>query len=341
MAKLFIQPSALQALCDEAVAEQGRRADANETLLVAQSLTAASIKVVGTIYPGMAARQLVTVNPKVGPGAKKFTWHRMDHEEACEFIENAADDVPLVDAFTTEMEGKTKGLASGFKFTTDDARRIIFAKSQGRQQDVTLEVNKMQLVDESIERKKDKVFAHGDATHNLPGMLSSSNVTQVDAAASLVGGFTRSWVGADKTPMEILADLRAWVDAVFNQSHGKFIPNGCVMPINRYRKIASTPVDPSHGNYDTILQAFQKSNRDSGIGDLKILMWNECLTADGGNPRGLLGHFSAQTIELIDPMGLVARPPQSKNFADIVPVESAVGGTVIYQPLAFAYMDQF
>lgn len=334
----FIAPDLLQAMCDAAVSAEGRRADANETAIVAGSLTAAAIATVGTIYPGLVARQLCSAQPGIGPGDDTFTWHRFDETGMADFIVNFADDLPSVDQFALEMTGTAKSIATSFSYSTQDVRRVISARKNGRQ-DVVLDASKMGVADRFIERKKDTVFAQGDTTRGLPGILTSSNITQIDAAVPGTGS-SRSWVGADKTGYEILKDLRSGCDSVHNLSKGHFQVNKIVMPIAHFRKIASTPALPGNDNQKTILQLFLEGETAAGNGGIQVYAWNEALTADGGNARVMFGHFASDTITLVDPMGMTAQPPQANNLAWKVPCEARVGGALIKQPLAFIYLDQ-
>lgn len=341
MSEHFLAPELLQPMCDAALASGGesRRADANETAIVAGSLTAAAIATVGTIYPGMCARQLCTVQPGIDAGDDNFTWHRIEEQGYAAFIENFGDDLPPVEEFMTEMTGSAKSVGASFSYSTQDLRRVIAARKNGRQ-GVVLDPNKVKLADMVIERKKDTVFAQGDTTRNLPGMLTSSNITPIEAAASASGGFTRSWTGADKTGIEILKDLRAGCDTVFTQSKGHFRVNKIVLPIEAYRKIASTPALPGDTNQKTILQLFLDGENAAGDSGIQVYAWEEAKTADGGGTRAMYGYFDSSTIALVDPMPMTAQPPQANNLAWKVPCEARVGGTLMKQPLAFCYQDQ-
>lgn len=336
MKKQFIQPELLGPMVADAFGKAGERADANDTLLVAQALTQTAVKTVGTIYPGLMARRLAPVIP-IDPGADTFTWHRLDRQGAAKFIENFTDDLPRVEAYATEMTGKVKSVGSSFAYSTQDIRRMAMAARSGRQYvgDV-VQVNKISIADEMVERKKDSVFALGDTTFNLPGMLNDTNINQVDAQTAAGGTNTRPWDGVDKTPVEILEDMLVMYRTPYDQSKGNFTANKMVLPIE-HRSLIATTVLNSNGNFETILERFLKT---VGWSPDQVIGWDKAHTADGGSAdRAMCGYFDANTIGLIDPLGTTAQAPQAKNLAYEVPVEGRVGGCLILQPLAFAYMD--
>lgn len=337
----FLAPELLENMVSAVtLIDHGRRADANETLLVANALTAAAIQTIGTIYPDLVARQVANVNGAIDPGDDNYTWHRLDEVGMADYVANMGDDIPLVDAYVMEQTGKVKHLATAFQYTTQDIRRMAAARKNGRQAPATLDVNKLAICDRVMERKKDDIFAFGDIGRQLPGMLTSVNVTQVDAAASTHGTNTRSWMGPDKTGDEILQDMLASVTAVVNQSKGFFQPNKFLLPIDRYRKAASTIISEDHNTGRTVLLAFLENCRLTGLTNMQVYAWDKCLTADAGNPRGMCGYFDDMTLQLIDPLALTPTAPQPNNLAFKVPCEARCGGTVIYQPLAFVYLDQ-
>lgn len=337
----FISPNVLAPFVQRAFEEVGQRCDANETMLVAEALTQTAVKTLRTIYPGTMARLLAPVVPNIDPGIRKFTYHRVDVEGVAKIVVNFGDDLPRVDGNVSEMEGKVRTLGDSFAFTTEDIRRLAFARRSGRMgTDAILDVNKMDIANEMIERKKDTLFAQGDTTWGLPGMLQDSNIAVYEAAASANGSNTRTWDGADKSATEILKDLRAMASAVFNGSKGRYRPNKAVFPIDQYRIIASTPIG-TNSDTRTILQAFLDGERAAGSPDIQVYAWQECYLADGGtNDRGLMGYFAPETIGLIDPMAMQARAPQEKNLETVVPCEAKCGGCVVFAPLAFSYIDQ-
>ena len=336
----FLAPELVEEMVSQVtLIDHGRRADANETLLVANALTAAAIQTIGTIYPDLVARQVANVNGAIDPGDDTYTWHRLDEVGMADYVANMGDDIPLVDAYVMEQTGKVKHLATAFQYTTQDIRRMAAARKNGRQASSTLDVNKLAICDRVMERKKDDIFAFGDIGRQLPGMLTSANVTQVDAAQSATAGNPRSWMST-KTGDEILADMLASVTAVVNQSKGFFQPNKFLLPIDRYRKAASEMVSKTGDTGRTVLLAFLENCRLTGLTDMQVLAWDKCLTADAGNPRGMCGRFDDTTLQLIDPLALTPTAPQPNNLAFKVPCEARCGGTVIYQPLAFVYLDQ-
>jgi len=337
----FISPNVLAPFVQRAFEEVGQRCDANETMLVAEALTQTAVKTLRTIYPGTMARMLAPVVPNIDPGIKKFTYHRVDVEGVAKIVVNFGDDLPRVDGNVTEMEGKVRTLADSFAFTTEDIRRLAFARRSGRMStEAVIDVNKMDLANEMIERKKDTIFAQGDTTWGLPGMLQNADIGTYDAAAAAGGSNARPWDGADKTATEILTDLRAAASVIFEDSKGRYRPNKAVFPIAQYRVIASRPI-ATNSDTRTILQAFLDGERAAGSPDIQVYAWNECYLADGGsNDRGLMGYFAPETIGLIDPMAMQARSPQEKNLETLVPCEAKCGGCVVFAPLAFQYIDQ-
>jgi hypothetical protein len=311
-----------------------RRADANETGIVAGALVAAGIAAVQYDYPELQFRATAPLHPGVDAGDDTYTWQEYDVVGMAKIIANNGDDLPDVSAHTKTNTGNLRSLGNSFSYTTQDLRRVIAARKNGRQ-NVVLDVERVALAREMMERKKDYIAAYGDTTHNLPGVLANSNVTVLTASAPATGS-SKSFTGGDKIGIECLKDLRTGMYTVATQSKGAHRANLVAMSVEYLEKLATMPLIASSENQITVLQQFMLGNPT-----VKILAWNRCAIADaaGTGNRVLFLKSQLDVLGLVEPLPFEAQAPQRQGLRIVTPCESRYGGIFIKKPLAAAYMD--
>lgn len=315
-----------------------RRADAAETALVSQALTAAGIAAVKYDYPELLFRMVAPLQEGIGPGADSYTWNEYDVVGMAKIIANYGDDLPNVSANVRTNTGLIKTIADAFEYTKQDVRRVLEARKQGRQAEV-LDVDRIAEAREMIERKKDAIAFLGDTVHNLPGVLKNANVTTLTASTPGTGT-DKKWTGTDKTGGEILKDLRAGVTQIRTQSQGRHTPNVIIMPIEEAEAIAAKPLVGTTENQVTVLEQFLASSAASGR-PIRIIATTRAKLANNSNngPRVMFLHVSPDVLRLVEPLPFEADAPQRVSLSFKVPCESRFGGIFIKKPLAAAYMD--
>lgn len=331
---------AIQEMANVCVASDGqqRRADANETMMVSQALTAAGIAAVRYDYADLLFRRMAPLQEGIGPGADSYTWNEYDIVGMAKIVANYADDLPNVADFVKTNTGIIRTIADAFEYTKQDIRRVIEARRQGRQAEV-LDVDRIAMAREMIERKKDQVAFLGDTTYNLPGVLKGANVTVV-SASSPASGSDKKWTGTDKTGAEILKDLRTLVSTVRVQSQGRHTPTLIVMPIEEAEAIAVKPLVGTTENQITVLDQFLTSQRAAGRPvEIVATVRAKLANASNNGPRVAAIQVTPDVLRLVEPLEFEADAPQRVGLTFKVPCDSRFGGIFFKKPLAALYMD--
>lgn len=315
-----------------------RRADANETGLVAYSLTAVALDAVRYDYPELVFRQLAPLQDGLSPGTENYTWNELDYRGMAQIIENYADDLPDVSAHIKTNTGKIRSIGDSFQYTKQDIRRVLESRRQGRQAE-TLDVERVVFAREVMERKKDQIAAYGDTLSQLPGILKNANITLLTALAP-ASGSNKKWTGTDKVGTEVLRDLRRMVTQIRTQSKGIHTATTFVMPIEELESISQMPLIAGSENQITVLQQFLASQAAMGR-PVNIITWNRAATADaaGTGPRVLAYENSPRNLRLVEPVDFEAEAPQRVSLSFKIPCESRFGSIYWRRPLAAAYMD--
>jgi len=322
---------------NESEYEVSRRADANETLIVSQALQTVTLDALRAVYPGILFRQLASQQGGLTPGTASFTWDEYDVAGMAKLIANYGDDLPDVTAFITQNVGIVRSLGNAFKYSKQDVRAVLEARRLGRQ-GIVLDVDRVALAREIMERKKDEIAAIGSPLGKLPGILKNPNVTVLSAAAPATGT-SKKWTGVDKTGQEIVTDLRNLTSQVRIQSKGIHSPTTVVMPIEEY-EAASRKSLTINNMETTALAHFLNTETQSGRA-IQVMQWNRAAKADaaGTGPRVMAYEASAEAVRVVEPLDFEADPPQRVGLEFRVPCESRFGGIYIRRPLAFAYLD--
>lgn len=315
-----------------------RRADANETGLVAYSLTAVALDAVRYDYPELAFRQLASLQDGLTPGTETYRWDELDVRGMAKLIENYADDLPDVSAYVKTNTGVIRSIGNSFQYTKQDVRRVLESRRQGRQTE-TLDVDRVVQCREMMERKKDQIAAYGDVLGQLPGIFKNPNITLL-TASSPATGTNKRWTGGNKVGTEVLKDLRSLVSQVRVQSKGIHTINTIVMPIEELEALSVMPLIVGSENQITVLQQFLTSQAAMNR-PINIITWNRAATADalGTGPRILAYENLPRNLRLVEPVDFEAEAPQRVSLTFKIPCEARFGSIYWRRPLAATYLD--
>jgi hypothetical protein len=316
---------------------EARRVDANETALVAFALTAVALDAMQYDYPELAFRRLAPLQDGLTPGTENFRWDELDYRGMAKVIENYADDLPNVAAYIKTNTGVIKSLGNAFEYTKQDIRRAAEARRNGRQA-VVLDVSRVAMAREVMERTKDKIAAVGDTLSTLPGILKNANITLLTASTP-ASGSSKKWTGGNKVGAEVLLDLRNMLKTIRTQSKGVHTGTTIVMPIEEHEALASMPF--TSGVEQTNVLAFFLESQRQMQRPVEIIPWQRCATADaaGTGPRVLAYERLARNLRLVEPLDFEADSPQRVSLTFKVPCESRFGSIYWKRPLSATYMD--
>jgi hypothetical protein len=298
------------------------RCDAGETAVFARSLEHVRTQVVQAEFPQFKIRDLVPAESGVDAGAESFVWYFFTQTGVAKMIAVYATDFPYVNEFGSKNITPIESIGCGYQYNLQEVRGAAKAGYQ-------LEARRGKLCREAIERLTNYIGAHGDATRNVPGLLTNSNVPLVTT------GFTGNW-DAPATAAHMYDDLMIIAAKVWTQSKQIHKATTMVLGTTSYKMIASTPY--STLNAESVLTVFLRTNP---WGITQIIPWVEMDLADaqGDGERILAYELSPENLGLVNPIEYEEVPPQAENLNFKVPAHARVGGVVIYRPLAFVYVD--
>jgi len=277
-----------------------------------------------TIYEVKAeelkARQLFNLKTNISPGAETHSYDVITRSGAAKILAPGADDIPLVE---TDMERHTidiYSVAVGFRVGIQEMRN---AQMTGRSIDTT----KAGVARRAIAEKENKIAWLGDPDYNIMGVLNTTGI-QTFTLPTNEGGTSTNW--ADKTGMEILADLRAAKKKV-NDLPGHKVDT-LVLTNDGYEALQAPVSD-----YDTrpLLQYINEAGWFNTIEQAPELSG----AGDGDTDCFLMYDSSAEVSELLIPMDIM-RHDEEYSFPHMkVPLEERTGGVIIRYPQAFVRAD--
>lgn len=261
------------------------------------------------------------------PGAETFSFVQSDEVYEADFIGDNGK-VPLVEITGEEFIYKNKNIGLGYSVTRAELRSMVMAGVPIRQR-------KIMAVARGIAEKMNSIAYLGSTKHGETGLLNDSSVSNTQAPLN-AGSTSREW--ADKTKQEIYDDVALLVQSIFTASNGTMSANRVLVPI-AYKSIMDETFDPSSGVTDTLRQKIEKGLTDeNGVG-VKVGFRVECGTAGtGGTKMCCAYNDSPDNVEFIEAMSATSYPENWSGLTAEVPTEAEVVGTVIYRPMAFAYM---
>lgn len=333
MGKFFTEEQ-LRMLCSTINWQHGEnRMDAlGASAIAARALEDVQSEAVEYLYPNLRARQLLPMAERPDEGATSVVWHEYDHDHMAEIIANYGDDLPEVALEAAEQSSPLKVLGAMYSYSTEDLRRVVFARANGRQ--VSLDVDKAMIAEGAIERKIEQIAIKGDTATGLPGLCRNANVTLLNAASPGTGSATE-WDGGDKTPQEVFDDVVNLISTMYTQSKGVHRANIVAMPIAQYNHLKTTQFLTGTATPMTILEALQRQHPE-----VRFEEWPGLEEGAAGDAEVVVAMDSRPlNIEMVIPMESRPQPPQPHNLKFRVPVEAKTGGVIIKRPLAVVYMD--
>jgi len=266
----------------------------------------------------------------VPAGATSWSYTQYDRVGMAKVITSKTTDLPSVTAFGKEFVAKIYSLGLKYTYTRQDLRAAALAG-------LPLPTKLQQLLREGFEQKVEEVAAIGIAETGETGLLNNASVPAYTAAAAAAGANAPAWDGADKTALEILADLQAAYDAVITTTLGIHRPDTCILPLTHLRIIQTRPLSTAAGSdpKDTILKVFQ--DRNPGV---SFDYWIPCDTAGASSTqRGIMYQRNPLFVHLEIPQEVQEEPVQPRGLAFEVPAEQRIGGVVFEYPLSAIYLN--
>ncbi len=306
---------------------------AYDTAFLARELTQIEAEQYRVEYTDIKWRGIIPVrNTGLNPAAKTIAYKVWDYFGVAKFISSYADDLPNVGLKAKEEFSKIESIGDSYGFS---ALEMMQASMAG----VGLEREEAAAAFEFIERKMEDVAFGGAPEAGLKGWANDSAVVVSSPAANggENGGGGTSTQFRHKTPLEIVADLNAFVFEARDRAKQKagLTPNTMVMPETLYGLISTMPISDTVP-LQTVLTVFVANNPYVK----SVVPWEKLETAgEDGGPRIVLFNRSNRNGEAFVPMEARAEAPQQRNLAVVINVWARTGGFVMRQPLAYLYVD--
>ena len=275
------------------------------------------------LYPELHALQLFSISSEVNPGAESITYYSYDKAGMAEIISNYADDLPRTDVFGKPITGYIKSVGNSFAYSIQDMRASRLAGK-------SLDTRRGEAAKYYIDAALNKIAWAGDEENGLQGILSSGNNVPLYTLPNNAAGTSTAW--KDKTPDEVLADIKNMLSYVHTTTKGVERPDTLLLPTEAYAYIAWTP----RVNTDVSVLTWIKGNVSQlkDIIEVPELNGDAGITPYPGQDIALLYTNNASKVTIEIPMPFMQHPVQPKNLAFEVQCEARTGGAIIYYPLS-------
>jgi hypothetical protein len=311
---------------DLRVIENSGRLDANESVFFARQLEYIKGKTYDILYPEMHAMRLFPISTEAGAGAKTITYHQYDSVGMAKIIANYAQDLPSANVTGKEFTSNIRGVGVSYQYDVQEVRYAQFAG-------VPLETRKAAAARRAHDEKINQLAWYGDADHGVPGFFTNANIPGYTIPADGTGS-SKLFSAKIGTPDLIIRDVNGIINSVRIQSKGVHVANELWLPIAQFALLESTP--RSSTSDTTIMEFLRRVN--PGVTFKAILELDNALSSNTLDTMVAIDN-SAENLTLELPMPLMQHSPQQEGLAFKVPMESRVGGIIIYRPLAMSMAD--
>ena len=285
------------------------KADAAGIWTVSQ-LTAALNRAYEKEYAENSVVNIFPVTNEIPGHAKYFEYPEFDGVGIAQIIADYSDDLPLVDAFMTEKQGKVFRFGNAFLISTDEIKA-------GAATGQSLSTRKQELAFEAHDNLLDKLVWSGSAPHGIVSVFDHKNINNVVAG---------TWNSAAAA----MTDITALIDAIETSTNGTHTATDILLPASA-RRLMQELVPNTSISY---AQLFATNN--SGI-NLRYLQFLDNYDGAGGK-AALAFEKSPLNMSIEIPEATNVLPGQPKDLHFKYPVTSKATGLIVYRPLTMAVM---
>lgn len=276
-------------------------------------------------YPEFTALKLFPRSNEVNAGAETVTYYSYDRTGLAKIISNYSTDLPRADVKGKPTTAQIKSVGDSYGYSVQEMRASRMAGK-------SLDVRKAESARWQIDFLLNKIAWAGDEETGLIGVLSKNNDIPVYVVPE---GAKSSTKWADKTPEEILADVKAIQKQVAKTTKNVERPDTLVLPADVYLDLCNAQLP----NTAVTVKEFILKNAPF----LKDIVSAAELQADSvetnpyaseGQNAGFLFTNSERKLSIEHPLEFYQYPLQNKNLEVIVPCEARTAGAMIYYPLS-------
>lgn len=263
---------------------------------------------------------LIPISSAVNEGATEYSFVEMEHTGRAKIVADSATDIPLADIAGRNNLRTIKTLAVGVTYSRQELRT---ARMQGL---FDMAAEKAASAREAMDRTLDDLIRTGDPGAGLEGVVDHPGIL-MDTA------ITGNWATA--TGVQIVADVRAAINSIVNQSSGVEVPNTVVMDTASFTLISTTVHLP--GASDRTILSFLREAFPM------IQRWDwepgmATVSATGG-PSMLVYRNDQTRLRAVFPMMMQAVPPEQKGLSFLLSFETRFGGVMMTKPRSMLRLD--
>lgn len=284
------------------------KADAAGIWTVSQ-LTAALNRAYEKEYAENSVVNIFPVTNEIPGHAKYFEYPEFDGVGIAQIIADYSDDLPLVDAFMTEKQGKVFRFGNAFRISVDEIKA-------GAATGQSLSTRKQALAFEAHDNLLDKLVWSGSAPHGIVSVFDQPNINTVVAS----GSWTDAAVAVN--------DVTAMIDAVESSTQGFHHVTDILLPASA-RRVMQRLVDNTTLSYGEL---FTRNNPGVTLRYMQFLD-----NYDGAGGKAALAFEKNPlnaSIEIPEPTNVLPGQPRDLHFR--YPVTSKATGLIVYRPLTMA-----
>lgn len=260
-------------------------------------------------YPDNSVLNIFPVTNEIPGHAKYFEYPEYDGVSLAQIIADYSDDLPLVDAFMTERQGKVFRFGNAFLISTDEIKA-------GAATGQSLSARKQALAFEAHDNLLDKLVWNGSAPHGITSVFNQPNINNIVAS------------GAWSDPAVAVKDVTSMIDAIETATQGSHSVTDILLPASA-RRVMQTLVANTTLSYG---QLFTANNPGVTVRYLQFLD-----NYDGaGGKAALAFEYNPLNMSIEIPEATNVLPGQPKDLHFKYPVTSKATGLIVYRPLTMA-----
>lgn len=277
----------------------------------------------------LTALQLVPMKGNIGKGVQSYTYQHISELGIAELVADGATELPPVSRAVTLDTVLIKTLGVSYGFNRQEIDSFLYAGGNLESDDANTARRK---IDEGV----DRLLLVGDEQAGIGGLLNNGMVNEV---AISTGASGTKWTA--KTLAEIVADVQACLDAIFESTKGAnggatVTPDTIVLPRAAYVYLTTTY--KSDDSDVTYLQALKSVFSPQGLVNWVVSNAANGIGTDGAD-RILVYKNSEENVFGVLPLPFEVLQPQYLGFNTVFNCRARCGGTVWRRPTTAAYMD--
>lgn len=280
-------------------------------------------KIYETLYADIIFDQLVPVDTSDPEWIDNVAYISYNGATMGKFIAANGRDLPQVDIDASVSYIRVGYAGNSYGYSLEELRKAAALR-------MPLDAAKGRMAFRGARQHQQQVAFFGDAQREMFGLFNHPNVP--------LDNSTIDWTTA--TGDEIVADMNALLNKVWQQSAQRHVPNTLLLPSNLWtiaqgKRMAS-------GTDTTVLEFFMRNNTYTAVTGQPLDVRSVLYLNDagvGGSPRMMAYEKNADNLTMRMPIPWRSLPPQATALRLEIPCEYKMGGTEFRYPLSAAYRD--